>query len=207
MPKTATTVIVHGREGLRGTLVDADRARVGGEGRVVVRLDDGREVVVPAQILVARDDGTYFLPLGLADLTGVEIATARRDETTAVVPVVQEELEVHKRNVETGRVRVTKTVSEHEELVDTPLLREEVEVERVPVHRPVTGPVAVRQEGDTTIIPVVEEVLVVEKRLMLKEELRITKRRIEERHPQRVTLRQEKATVERIEGDAIPPNQ
>ena len=75
---------------------------------------------------------------------------------------------------------------------------EEVEVERVPVNRLVEGPVAVRQEGDTTIVPLVEEILVVEKRLMLKEELRITKRRVEEHAPQRITLRTEEATVERI---------
>ena len=108
-----------------------------------------------------------------------------------------EELEVGKRTVETGRVQISKRVHEREEVVDVPLLREEVEIQRVAVNRVVEGPVAIRQEGDTTIVPVVEEVLVVEKRLMLKEELRITKRRVEEHRPQRVTLRSEDATVER----------
>ena len=63
-----------------------------------------------------------------------------------------------------------------------------------------------RSEEDTLIIPVLEEVLVVEKRLLLKEEVRITKR--EETHtPQRVTLRREEAAVERInrEGDEKYP--
>jgi stress response protein YsnF len=55
---------------------------------------------------------------------------------------------------------------------------------------------------------VLEEVLVVEKRLLLKEEVRITKRRIETHMPQRVILRREEVAVERIngEGEVSNPN-
>ena len=60
---------------------------------------------------------------------------------------------------------------------------------------------AVRSEGDTTIIPLYEEVLVVEKRLVLVEEIRITKRQTEKRELERVTLRREQATVERLEPE------
>ena len=125
-----------------------------------------------------------------------ETATAR-----AVVPVVEEELTVGKREVETGRVRVTKLVHEEQRVVDQPVATEEVVVERVPVNRVVQGPVEVRHEGDTTIIPLLEEVLVVEKRLMLREEVRITKRRTETRRPQNVTLRKEDVKVERVQPD------
>jgi uncharacterized protein (TIGR02271 family) len=118
----------------------------------------------------------------------------------AVVPVLEEALDVRTRRVETGGgVRVEKTVDEYEECVDEPLTKEEVEVERVAVGRPVDGPLSVRYEGDTMIVPILEEVLVVEKRLVLKEEIRITRRRRELHAPQRVTLRREHATVERIE--------
>ena len=116
----------------------------------------------------------------------------------AVLPVIVEELDVRKRFVETGRVRVTKTVDEREEVVDEPLRREEVDVERVAVNRLVDGPVELRQEGDTLVIPLLEEVLVVEKRLMLREELRVTRRAVEEHRPRRVVLRSERATVERL---------
>jgi uncharacterized protein (TIGR02271 family) len=123
-----------------------------------------------------------------------------REQT--VIPVVEEELDVRKRRVETGfGARVVKTVEAHEEIVDEPVTREEVSVERVAVNRAVDGPVAVRYEGDTMIVPVLEEVLVVEKRLMLKEEIRITRRKTEFSEPQRVLLRSEQAAVERI-GDS-----
>ena len=59
------------------------------------------------------------------------------------------------------------------------LYREGYSIERVKVDRLVTEPVSQRQEGDTLILPVMEEVLVVEKRMMLREEIRITRRRDE----------------------------
>ena len=117
-----------------------------------------------------------------------------------VVPVIQEELEIQKQAVETGRVRVTKRVHERDELVDVPIVREEAEIERVPIGRLLEGPVSMRQEGGILIIPVVEEVLVVEKRLRLKEELHVRKRQRESQTPQRVRLRQEEAMIERLPG-------
>jgi len=116
-----------------------------------------------------------------------------------VLPVIEEELELRKRTVETGGLRVHKTVHEREEMVDEPLLREELQIERVPINRPVNAPPEVRHEGDVTIIPVLEEVLVVEKRLVLKEELHVKRSRRLDSSPQRVTLRSEEATIERIE--------
>jgi uncharacterized protein (TIGR02271 family) len=118
------------------------------------------------------------------------------DPDSKVVPVIREELKVDKRTEETGVTRIRKTVQERQETVDVPLRVDEVEVERVPVGRYVDAPVEVRQEGDTTIIPVLEEVLVVEKRLLLKEELHVRKRSREVRDRREVTLRGEKAVVE-----------
>jgi len=122
---------------------------------------------------------------------------AEKDEKI-VVPVVEEQLEVHKRTVDTGSVRICKVVQEREQVVDVPLEGEELSVERVAVDRFVKGPLEVRTEGDTTIIPVVEEVVVVERRWKLKEELRVTRRRRTVSEPQRVTLRREEAVVERL---------
>jgi len=93
-------------------------------------------------------------------------------------------------------------VHQHEEVVDEPLLREEVEVERVAINRAVDGPVAVRHEGDVMIVPILEEVLVLEKRLMLKEELHIRRRQVKESQPQRIVLRTEEATVERVKDES-----
>jgi uncharacterized protein (TIGR02271 family) len=92
------------------------------------------------------------------------------------VPRLEERLSVDKRPVVTGRVRVRKTVSKRRQTLDIPLKREEAVVRRVPVNRVVPGPVAVRQEGSVTIVPVLEEVPVVTTQLVLKEELHIEMR-------------------------------
>jgi uncharacterized protein (TIGR02271 family) len=97
-------------------------------------------------------------------------------------------------------VRVTKSVRERTAVIDEPLTAEVVTVERVPIDRFVEGPIADRYDGDTLVVSVIEEVTVVAKRLRLKEELRITKRRVQTRRPQTVTLRSEEATVERFDG-------
>jgi len=126
-------------------------------------------------------------------------------DDTRVIPVIEETLDVQKRQVETGGVRITKVVHEREEVVNVPRVREEVTVERVTLNRIVDTPVSMRQEGDTLIIPLLEEVIVMEKRLMVKEELRITKRRIEEQASQQVTLRREEVVVERLDPSKQQP--
>ncbi len=135
--------------------------------------------------------------LAETDLAETEVIT----EEVVVVPLVSEELRVGKATVETGQVRLVKTVTEREEVVDEPLLREDVEVLRIPVGLMVDAAPAVRYEGDMMIVPVLEEVLVVEKRLRLKEELHITRRQTQTHAPQSVTLRSEEVAVERISGE------
>jgi stress response protein YsnF len=61
------------------------------------------------------------------------------------------------------------------------------------------GDVKIRQEGDTLIVPLAEEVLVVEKRVFVREEVRITRRREQVREPQQVPVRREDVVVERTE--------
>jgi uncharacterized protein (TIGR02271 family) len=153
-------------------------------------------------MLVRQQDGSYYLSLSPLEVEQF----GRRDadsSKTLVVPVIVEELEVQKRIVETGKVRITKIVHERETIVDEPFLRDEVEVERVLIDRVVDAPVPVRYEDDTMIVPIMEEVLVIEKRLVLKEELYIRKRRVETHRPQQVTLRREEVHVERPESTEL----
>ena len=98
---------------------------------------------------------------------------AQRTGETEMIPVVREFVHVSKRTVESGRVVVHKTTVERDETVEAMLLREDLQVERVAVGRVVDEAPATRREGDVLIVPIMEEVLVTEKRLMLKEELRI----------------------------------
>jgi uncharacterized protein (TIGR02271 family) len=176
------------------------------QAQMVVQLDERTSVLVPREALVQQEDGSYHLILDPATLEQRDASAEVRD-SPLVVPVLQEVLDVRTSPVETGRVRIRKMVHEHEEIVDPPLWRDEVVIERVPINRVVEGPMSVRSEEDTLIIPVLEDVLVIEKRLLLKEEVRITKRRVETHTPQRVTLRREEAAVERItrEGDENYP--
>lgn len=166
--------------------------------RVTLRTADGREVVAPPESVQRMPDGSYRLSLGQTDIGELNDVLTRSGATSAVIPVVAEELQVGRRSVETGRVRVTKLVKEHQEVVDEPVLTEEVVVERVPVNRVVEAAPQPRQEGETLVFPVLEEVLVVERRLMLKEEVRVTKRVTETRDAQTVTLRAEDVKIERI---------
>ncbi len=120
------------------------------------------------------------------------------DDETITIPVIAESLRLTRALRETGRVRIYKQVHERHETVDPSLLREHTEVERVAVNRPVDGPIPIRQEGDTTIIPLLEEVVVVEKRWILREELHVRVRRSEHHEPQVVSLRSEQVTVENL---------
>lgn len=126
-----------------------------------------------------------------------------------VVPVIREEVQVDKRIVDTGRgVRIHKTVAELPCQIDERLLRDEVEVSHVPVDRivPLDAAPATRYEGETLVVPILEEVLVVERRVRIKEELRITRTRREEHHAETVMLKSEQVSVERFEepGDRPP---
>jgi len=115
------------------------------------------------------------------------------------VPLVEEWATVGKSRVETGRVQVRTRVEQRQELVEGELVHEEVEIERVPVGRPVDGVPDVRQEGDLTIVPVVEEVLVVEKRLVLVEEIHLRRVRRTEHVAQPVTLAAQRAEIARYQ--------
>jgi stress response protein YsnF len=84
-----------------------------------------------------------------------------------VIPLVEETATVGKRQVVTGRVRVQTVTETVEELAHADVQRETVEVTRVPFDKVVETAPEIRTEGDVTIVPVLEEVLVVEKRLML----------------------------------------
>jgi stress response protein YsnF len=121
-----------------------------------------------------------------------------------VIPLVEETATVGRREVVTGRVRVRTVTDTIEELAHADVQRETVEVTRVPIDRMVETAPEIRTEGDVTIVPVVEEVLVVEKRLVLKEELHIRRRVEHETVEVPVTLRKQRAVVERVDPDDPP---
>jgi uncharacterized protein (TIGR02271 family) len=122
---------------------------------------------------------------------------------STVIPVIEESARIEKEVVETGRVVIRKTVHHETQTVDVPTQEEQVQVERIPINRVVDTPPDVRHEGDTMIIPVLREEVVVTTRLVLVEELHVRKRTLTLNHPQEVELRREHVSYERI--DTPPP--
>lgn len=121
----------------------------------------------------------------------------REDKGTIIVPLHTEDVSIARQQAVTGRVEVSIVSRQHEHLVNELLRRESVEIERVPVGQIVERAPQVRQEGDTLIIPVMEEVLVVERRLVLKEEVRVRRVRTTRRHLERVQLRRQETVITR----------
>lgn len=175
------------REGVHGKVV-AQGPPADGEASWLVEVAD-RCLAVPVSALERRHEG-YYLPARFADFE-----TAPRS-STVTVPVMEERLRVEKRPYE-ERVTVEKRVESHDEWVEVPTDVEEIAIERVAVNREVESPFDAYSEGETLIIPLFEEVVVTEKRLVLREEVRITKQRKRRSTPAKVTLRREEVAVKR----------
>jgi len=118
------------------------------------------------------------------------------EQEVAAIPLVEERVSVTKREVETGRFRIQVSVNERQEQVPVELSYDEVEIERVAVNKAVTQMPSVRLEGSTTVIPVVEEVVVVEKRLVVVEEIHVRRKTARETKQIPVTIRSEQASIE-----------
>lgn len=114
------------------------------------------------------------------------------------LPLFEETARVETRNVPGERVRLHTFVRERDERIDTALRDEDVTVERVPVNRVVATAPAVSEEGDTLIVPVIEEQLVIEKRLVLKEIVRVTRHARTRTEQHTVRLRAEDVRIERV---------
>jgi len=134
-------------------------------------------------------------------VVGTAAAAAEQARQELIIPVIAEELVVLTMEKDTGGVRVTKTVREQEQIIDQPLLREQVTVERKAIKRMLDVPAVVRQEGDTLIIPVMEEVLVVQRHFLLKEEIHIRKVQSQVHEPQRFIVRSEEVKLEQLPAE------
>jgi uncharacterized protein (TIGR02271 family) len=200
--ENSTITQVIGEGGLHGRIL----ADSGDAEHVLVALDDGRKIRFSSAMLVRQPDGSFYVPVSRTDIdrsTARPSDHAQRRETALVVPVYREEVSIERKAVETGRARITKHVTERTETIDEPLLRQEVQIDRVAINRPWEGPPPPpRYEADRLVIPLLEEVIVVEKRLMLKEELHISRVQKTVHEPQDVVLRNETVTVERAEPSA-----
>jgi stress response protein YsnF len=118
-----------------------------------------------------------------------------------VLPLIEEKLRVEKTQKEVGRVRVSVSTQTVEEVVRETLRSRNAEVRRVPVGQEIGQAPAIREENGVLIIPVVEEVLVVVKKLFLKEEVHVYFEEKDEIVEQSVERRVQHAVVERLASD------
>lgn len=165
----------------------------GVDDKVALVLADGTPVLVEAGVLVPRDDGTWHIDVALGDPDA-------NGASQLTIPVIHESIEVGSRRVPSGRVRVSRQAEQQEQMVDLAGWVEEARIERIPVGRVLEqgAAPAVREEDGVLIVPVLEETLVLEKRLVLREELRIVRIRRETSRRETVTLRRDRVDVERL---------
>jgi len=129
---------------------------------------------------------------------GSERTVTGRTEDIAI-PVHKEELDVIKREKQAGEVRVKKDVIEEEKVVDVPVRRERVRVERrdVSPDRPAMN--ASFQE-ETVVVPLRAEEVEVQKRAVVDEEVVIHKDSVEEERRVAESVRREDVSI-RTDGD------
>jgi uncharacterized protein (TIGR02271 family) len=186
-----STLQVIDQNGVRAVLDLTVVPPQGAESRLVlVRFDDGTSAFADASVFVEQQPSVFFFPGNFADLRRQNeqplAANQTVNETPAatqadyspggntvadqgeglVIPVLAEQLQIARQQVVTGGVRVRKTVHERVETIDQPVMEEHVDVERVAINRFIDQAPAVRYEGDVMVVPLLEEVIVVEKRLV-----------------------------------------
>ncbi len=152
-------------------------------------------LAVPAAAITGEQDTT-------TTVTQTDRADRVATEESLTVPLAEEELIARTRERQIGSVRIDKRVETHPAQVTTEVGREEVTVERVPHNTPIDATPESRFEGDTLIIPVVEEVLVTEKRLILREEVHIRRQWVTEQVTVEDTVRREVLEIDEGSSNA-----
>ena len=138
------------------------------------------------------------------DKQQANVREEREEQEVAAIPVVEEELRVGKREVESGGVRVSQRVEERPVEQQVTLRDERIEVARVPVNLPV-DPATVR-DPDEAFIPVTvemrerDEVPVVEKQARVVEEVVIDKDVEQRTETVQDTVRRTDVDVEEVAG-------
>lgn len=154
--------------GLRGTVKRTSRFLDKREFNTV-KLSNGKEITVPSASLEPQQDGSFYLQDGQAH------SGAQPEDSV--------------------RTSSTDTAQRDDASIDASLFKEDIDVQRVPVNRVLDRPAETRVEDGVTIIPVMEERLKVEKQLILREEIRIVKKRTTVRDRRVISLEKDRDGV------------
>jgi uncharacterized protein (TIGR02271 family) len=126
--------------------------------------------------------------------------SSRRGEDQERIELREEELRAEKERVEAGEVRLRKEVIEEDKTIEVPVTREEVVVEKHSVggRRPAEGDIG---DEDEIRVPVMEEEVRVKKTPVVKEEISLKKREVQDTEHVSETVKREEAWVDST-GDA-----
>lgn len=205
---------VETRDGLLGQVEQMiTQPRTGQPEYVIVQTNnDNRKLTFPVNLFqTSAQANSLVLPYGLQEAitrgsnTGYAATDAAAQYSSSQelrIPLVEEQLQVEKRPVELGRVQIQKTVEEVPENITVPITRDDVEVRRVPINQMLSTPAEPHQDGDWYVVPVMKEVLVVEKRLMLVEEIRVRRNQVTEQQQITDTVRRERLNINDTSGKA-----
>lgn len=124
---------------------------------------------------------------------------AIQDAYERTLQLAEEELHVEKEQVKTGEVKIRKEVRTEVKTIDVPIEHEEVVIER----RPARGKSGAKPVGksEEIRIPVSEEQISVTKTPVVKEEVTVRKRKVQEKKQVSDTVRSEEAVIDQ-EGKA-----
>jgi uncharacterized protein (TIGR02271 family) len=137
----------------------------------------------------AEESGAYE---GYYDETPTDVGTTT-DEDELRVQRTEEEIATGTREREAGQLKVRKRVRTDRETIEVPTRHEEVSVERVPA----SGEATEAEIGeDEVVVPVTEEEVVVGKRPVVKEEVRVRKEVVEDTERVEEDVRREEIEVE-----------
>jgi uncharacterized protein (TIGR02271 family) len=153
------------------------------EGGILVSVDAGPRVEEARDVLVRA--GAEFAP--------ADASYRATEKDRERIELREEELQATKREVKAGEVRVRKDVVTEEKTIEVPVTREEVVIERHPATGRPTGSI---KEGEEIRVPITEEEVRVEKRPVVKEEITVGKRKVQDTETVRDTVRREEARIE-----------
>jgi uncharacterized protein (TIGR02271 family) len=195
---------VEATDGRFGTVQSvAVHPKTGALSYLLVRHGDGLVTVPPALIaeVVSPLEVRLSAPRDALRSRARAPSSPAEESEQIRIPIYEERLRTSVQPVELGEVRVHKTVERFPDRVIRTVEREELEIERVPLDQLIDEPAQTRQEGEWLVVPVMEEVLVVTKQLVLTEEIRIRTKRVAEEQEVYEILRREHVTIE----DATAP--
>ncbi|AIX75955.1 hypothetical protein PSNIH2_15635 [Pantoea sp. PSNIH2] len=118
-------------------------------------------------------------------------------EQHEIIPLAEEQAEVTTTRVVDRRIRIHRSTTTAEKLLETELWHEEVEIKHIEKNETLEEGYfpQVRQEGDVLIVPVIEEQVEIIRRHILKEEVHIHKLKKNEQFQQKVTLRSQEIEI------------